>query len=158
MQYSLRWLLVAMAYVALVAGAIVSRNYFMSDAVWAVTFAVICYSIVTAVMAQGRRRAMALGFAILAAGNVACLYTAQSRLPANRLFRQLDYLVSDDSLYVRVAAETGIFSERSATMRRTRIGNGEVIVRTTNAAGTMLAGLVGCLIGALAYRHCGRDP
>jgi hypothetical protein len=77
MRFSLKWLLLCTAYVALVAGAFVSRNdllagalgsrsSFLADAVWAVTLCAICYAIVVACFGIAERRPAALGFALLA--------------------------------------------------------------------------------------------
>jgi hypothetical protein len=159
MRYSLSWLLASTAYVAFVVAGISSQSSVIADVVWLLTFAAFCYAVITAFVATDRRRAMALGFALFAAGHFACLFAAESRIPTSRLFKLVGYRVSDGMLYSPefVVNFTNADGQSIPRSRRQRIANGIVIVRTANAAGTMLAGLIGCSIGALAYRHSGRE-
>jgi hypothetical protein len=154
MRFSLRWLLFATAFVALVAGAIVSRSTFMADIVWLLTFTTFCYAVVTACFGKGTRRAMALGFALFAAGHFGSLFALESRIPTSRLFRLAGYRVSDEMLYSPEFVETRTIDGKSTPhSRRQRIESGTAVVRTANAVVTLAAGLIGCGIGALAYRH-----
>jgi hypothetical protein len=155
MRYSLGSVLLATGYVALVAGAIVSRSRFMADVIWALTFTAVCYAIITAFVAQARRRAMAIGFSLFAAGHFACLFAAESRVPMNQVISLAGYQVRDGYLWSPIVTYTttnadGRTRQRS---RRQQIENSQAFVRSSNAVGTMLAGLIGCGIGALAYRH-----
>jgi hypothetical protein len=144
-----------MAYVALVAGAVVSRSRFMADIVWALTFTAFCYAVITAFAAKDRRRAMAIGFALFAAGHFACLYAAESRVPINQVISLVGYQVRDEYLWSPIVTFTVTNADGRTRQRfsRQQIEKTQAFVRTSNAVGTMLAGLVGCGIGALAYRH-----
>jgi hypothetical protein len=159
MRFSLRTFMLAMAYVAFVAGAIVSRSRFMADIVWALTFTVFCYAVITAFAAQDRRRAMAIGFALFATGHFACLFAAESRVPLNQVISLVGYQVSDELLWSRLITYTVTNADGKTRLRSRRqaIENSQAFVRTSNAVGTMLAGLIGCGIGALAYRHSNSD-
>ena len=93
---------------------------------------------------------MAIGFVLFAAGHFACMFVAESRVPASQLFRLAGYQVQEGYLY-----ELDVDTDGRSTLRLRRLGvsNGITIVRAANAAGAMLAGLIGCVVGALAYRH-----
>jgi hypothetical protein len=154
MRLSLKWLLAATAYVALVAGAIGSGSGVFSDAVWAVSFLVLAYAAVTACNPQSERQAAAIGFSIVATAHVVGLWFLADRLPAAHFFSLIGYSVSGDGdVYVRVFQP--IENEPSQVTYR-RVPIDRAVVRTANAIATMIAGLVGCAIGALAYRHVGR--
>ncbi len=62
MRYSLRWLLLAMAYVALVAAAIGAIGSMFVDILWIVWIVSLCYAFVAMCVGKDRRRAMAVGF------------------------------------------------------------------------------------------------
>jgi hypothetical protein len=150
MRYSLKWLLGATAYVALVAGAIGSGRGVFADGVWAVSFLMLTYAAVTACSPGSERQAAALGFTIVAAAHVVGMYVVADRLPASHFFSVLGYSVAEGELYV--AEVQPIASQPSQVTYRHVLVGGNVI-RTANAVGTMLAGLVGYAIGALAYRN-----
>ena len=151
-RFSIKWLLGIAAYVALGAAAIGSDSALLADATWAATFLAFTYAVVVACVATNRRRAVAMGFAIVAAANFACLYVAPDRLPAARVLPAFGYLLTADGILVvesdRPSGSAGgrLRSFRGAT-------SGKQVFRTANALGTMLAGLVGCAIGAIAYKE-----
>jgi hypothetical protein len=147
-----------MSYVALAAGAIVSVNSSLNSLVWSATAILFCYAAVTLCYARGKRQAVALGFVILSSAYFAvlCLFPVQT--PAARLFNTLGYGVSNQGLLfardsapiIQIVSRTTLGPDRS-------FANSYPIVGATNALGTTLAGLIGCAIGALAYRHS-HDP
>jgi hypothetical protein len=99
---------------------------------------------------------MTFGFVILAAGNVVCLYLAPQRLPARRLYPAFGYTISNGRLYVRSAPQPVVTTEQGlirSFSRRPAVPGSEAIIDAVNAVETMLAGLIGSGIGALAYRH-----
>src|SRR5688572_14466660 len=154
MRYSLKWLLLAMAYVAIVAAAIGSRTDVLADAVWALSLMAICYAVVLACVSKNQRRAMAIGFALLASVNVMCTFSVPTRLPIMRLLNVVGYGADDGSLYgVREQPDPHV----PGRVIRVRHLHNKAWFVTANAVGTMLAGLVGCGIGALAYLHSHHD-
>jgi hypothetical protein len=154
MRFSLKWLLGATAYVALVAGAVASGKGIFADSVWAVSFLALTYAAVTACNPGSERQAAAIGFTIVATAHVIGLWFVADRLPAAHFFTMLGYSVSPDGeLYVAVFQP---MENQPSQLTYRAVPVGIAIVRTANAIVTLLAGLVGCMIGALAYRRASR--
>jgi hypothetical protein len=154
MRFSLGLFFAAMAYVSLVTGTIVSANSALNSVTWTATAIAFCYAAVTLCFARGKRQAVALGFVLLSSAYFAVLCFFPYRTPAAQLFTTLGYgVVPDGNLY---ALDTPpiieIVSLSNVQADRTLPGS-RWVLSVTNAAGTMLAGLIGCGIGALAYRH-----
>jgi hypothetical protein len=154
MRFSLGLLFAAMAYIALVVGTVVAANSFLNSLAWSATAIAFCYAAVLLCFARGARKAVAFGFVLLSTAYLAVLFFFPQRTPAAQLFSTLGYGVSGSgSLYARNAPPTiQIPSLKSLNPDRSFAGSHSVL-GATNAAGTMLAGLIGCGIGALAYRH-----
>jgi hypothetical protein len=156
MRFSLKWLLLGTAYVALVAASIGSGNWLLADAVWAVTLCILCYAIVTACFATERqRRSAALGFVILAVGYVVCGYMSAGRLSTKRLLSAFGYSVSADgkSLYAPRTPPETVTIGRSQQVIIPSMPCGKAIIDTVYAATVMVAGLIGAGIAAFAYRN-----
>jgi hypothetical protein len=153
MRFSLKWLLGATAYVALVAGAIRTGSGLFADVVWAVSFLALTYATVTACNPRSERQAAAIGFALVATAHVVGLCFVAERLPATHFFSMLGYTVSlDGDLYVPIIQP---ISNQPSQVTHRAVPVGTVMVSTAHAIGTMFAGLIGIAIGALAYRHRG---
>jgi hypothetical protein len=155
MRFSLKWLLGVTAYVALVAGAIGSGKGVFADGVWGISFLLLTYAAVTACNPHSERQAAAIGFTIVAAAHVVGMWLIPDRLPASHFFSALGYGVTPNG-EVFVAVFQPIANQPGQVTYR-HMPAGWVMVRTANAVGTMLAGLVGCAIGALAYRNSRRE-
>jgi hypothetical protein len=153
MRYSIKWLLVVMAYIALIVAAITSLNRTLASIAWLLSYCTICYALVVSFIAGDQRRAMAIGFVVLAVGHILCIYLAPRELPALRMLSTLGYGIGDDyaSLYAPNTLTTA-GPNRGVPARR-KIPNSYTAVRTLNAVGTILAGLLGAGIGALAYKY-----
>jgi hypothetical protein len=121
MRFSLRWLLLATAYVALVAAALRIGTVEFAHSVWVVSFLALCYAVVIACNPKSRRQAAAIGFVTLATIHIACLLIDPDT-PVSRIV----YLVT---------------GQRSTELS------------IVNGAFVLVAGLIGCGVGALAYRH-----
>jgi hypothetical protein len=139
MRYSLRAFLLAVAYVALVTGTLISGSATLSALVWSVTAIAFCYAFITLCFAAGKPKAMAVGFVLMSAAYLAVVYFAPARTPAGELFADMGYR----------ATEGGWYSQPRGRF----IAGSQAVFNALNAAGTMLAGLVGCLIGSIAYRN-----
>jgi hypothetical protein len=148
-------LLSAVAYVALIAAAIASFNHTLASIAWLLSFCAICYAIVLSFIANERRRAMAIGFVVLAVSHVVCVYVAPRELPGVRLLSALGYLFSSevDTLYVRNSDSFLAIGPNRGVPAIRSIPDSAAAVRTLNAVGTVLAGWLGAGIGALAYKH-----
>lgn len=149
MRFSLRWLLAAMAYFALVTAAIATKRSLLATLVWYVPILATCYAIVVMCIDVNRRRAMALGFVMLtAAYSIGWLFFSK-QVPAMLAYRAAGYFVSSDGDIMEPDPNFPGSYRTSQSMI--------VSVQAANAAGTLAAGLIGCLIGRLAYRHSKRE-
>ena len=79
MRFTLRFLLLATAYVSLVAAAVGTLSPVLADCLWAAMLIAGCYALVLAFVATGRRCAMAIGFVALAVVYVAWFYLLPAR-------------------------------------------------------------------------------
>jgi hypothetical protein len=154
MRFSLRGLLLATAYVALVAGAIGSRSALLADAVWLVSIAVTFYAGVVAGASTGVRRATAIGFVVWFAAYFAGLYFIPNRMPANQLLTALGNNVSGGLLYVIETAPSATTGLQSPV---TFIADSGAIVSTANAVGAMVSGWIGFGLATLAYLQSKRE-
>jgi hypothetical protein len=146
MRFSLRRLLLAIAYVALVAAAVGTQSPALIDVLWAGSLIAGCYAIVLAFVATGRRRAMAIGFVTLAAAYAALIYLFPGRSPVMHAVSALGYTVS--------VSELGVLMIRGRSADVVRIVTAAQIA---NPVSTLAAGLIGAGIGALAYRNSKRE-
>jgi hypothetical protein len=146
MRFSIRWLLAGVAYVALVTAAVAAGSSVLVDVVWGVTLVAVCYAVVVACVGRGRRQAIAIGFVIMAMLHILGMYLLPSRVPAMRLISAIGYSVFDGEAYEPDPASPGAY--RAVPGLRTA-------TRTANAVATLAVGLVGCLVGGLAYRNHG---
>jgi hypothetical protein len=155
MRFSTRWLLIVMAYVALLAATVGTQSRFLVDSVWAVTLLAFCYAVVVAFIVRGKRQAMAIGFVALAATHVICLYLVPIETPAIRFYQALGYTVdpSINLIYEPTDSTLGATSGRiTRGSSRYHIVNRLPDLRTSSGVVTLFAGFVGCWIGALAYK------
>ncbi len=150
MRFSLKLALAAMAYVALAAAAISQRSTIGRDALWAVTVLAFAYAAVVSFIATGKRQALALGFLVLTAIYVVGLYLQPRVLSSRRVFEAAGYRISDDGdVHAVVFIAPGLQQDKYP-------GNFTPAIQSANAICTMAAGLIGCGLGALAYRRGGR--
>jgi hypothetical protein len=145
MRFSIRWLLAAMAYVAIAITAIATASDLLADLVWGISWLALCFAIVVACLGRRRQQAMAIGFVALAVANIVSLYLVPNRTPSMRLFSVAGYLVtSEGKIYEPDPARRG--------QVRNPPGIGAT-ARTANAVGTLLIGLVGCFVGRFAFAY-----
>ena len=143
MRYSMRWILAAMVYVAIAAAAFSQESWVYADLLWLVTFVAIIYAGLLICTARESRRVCAIGFIFGAAAFLTCLQFAPGSLPTVRLER-----------YIREPARLITPQELHSTAMLQR---DTARPRAINAVATMLSGLVGCLLGSLAYHRARRD-
>jgi hypothetical protein len=99
MRFSPRTFLLAVAYVALVGGTLISGSAALSTLVWLVTAIAFCYAFVMLCFASGKPRAMALGFVFMSTAYLAVAYFAPDRTPAGELFRDIGYIATEGGWY-----------------------------------------------------------
>jgi hypothetical protein len=152
MRFSIRSLFAATAYLALATAAIATGSELLADLIWAISILTICFAFVLACIARKQKQAIALGFALLASAHVVGLYWFPARLPSMRLFSALGYIVYDTGEVFEIDPTTpparGAYREVKGI---------EPAIQTANAIGALAAGLIGCLIGQLAYRYGSSD-
>ena len=85
MRFSLKWILASMAYAALAAAALTQDGWAYADVLWALTLVAVAYSAIVAIMASGKQRAMATGFAVFALGFTICVIATPESVPSQRL-------------------------------------------------------------------------
>jgi hypothetical protein len=156
MRFSIRWMLLGMAYVALVATAVSTHIAFLEDSVWIVTWLVLAYAAVVAVIDIGKRRAMAVGFVTLAAIHVACLNLAPRNAPVRWVREVTEYVVETISgknryqpggRYATPSTTPTVIT--SFTRPSARSSNPDPM----NGVVTLAAGLIGCWIGLIAWKQ-----
>jgi hypothetical protein len=141
MRFSIRWALVMMAYVALVAAAMGTYSEVLVQLIWTIGIVAFCYAAVIAIVGRGRRQALAVGFVVMFAIHCYFVLSDADRLPVNWLYLPAGYYVNSGVVY-----EVQAITVSRAKLADTWFWN----VRVVYAAATLLAGLVGCGIGALA--------
>jgi hypothetical protein len=85
MRFSMKWVLLGMAYVAVAAAAFSQGHWVYADLLWLAAFLGVCYALITAAAALGARRAVATGFAIFAIAFALCAQFADDAIPTRRL-------------------------------------------------------------------------
>lgn len=156
MRFSIRWLMAATAYAALLAAAIGTGSALLVSLVWAVPILSFCYAVIVSCVDRGRRQAMAIGFAVVSAAHVGCIYLAPYNSPARLLYYAAGYSIrSGDRIY----EPTGEMEMVGRSLQRgyRRVSSPIPDVRTTNGVLTLGAGLIGCYFGSLAYRRAERS-
>jgi hypothetical protein len=149
-SFSLKALLAAMAYVALAAAAISTKSWPLAVSVSVFSILAFCYAVFVG-LAWDERRGVALGFILLFAANAWAVLLAPRYLPSSQLLHALGYNVSaKGAVLVADAGPTVSAMYPPPAFIRPAVEL-TPIIRTANAAGTMGAGLLGCLLGAVAF-------
>jgi hypothetical protein len=178
-RFSLKWMLLAMVYAAVAAAAFTQRNWFYNDLLWAVSMAAVGYAVLLIIYARGERQARAAGFVVLAIGFLACLYLAPNSMPTRHLasalptpsdeVAQVQYAYATPTItpmpaapsastypppYVPAIPPTAQPPIMAAPVTFAYTGPVSFVFRfsAANALAVLGAGLVGCVLGAVAYR------
>ena len=85
MRFSLKWILISMAYAALSAAALTQDGWAYTDALWAITLIAVAYSVLVGIIASSKQRATAIGFAVFAIVFLACVVVTPESVPSQRL-------------------------------------------------------------------------
>jgi hypothetical protein len=158
----MKWLLAAMAYVALAGAAFGQRNWLCVELLWSLTVLAFCYSLLAALLLRGARQAPPIGFAVLWCAYLVALFVVPTRVPSRRVLTIIGYdepgveLLAEE--YDRMAPNQFAEVYPPEAEVRFEVAEGTAPeVHASNALGAMAAGLIGCLLGALAHRHSRRD-
>jgi hypothetical protein len=156
----MRWLLLVVAYLALVAAAVGSANILLEHILWGATILVVCSAIVAGVVDRGRRQATAVGFAVFSVAYMCALQLAPGKVPAIWFYRLAGYAVQVEqpSGYTRLLMDgpTGVTLPGGNQIARI-IVSPVISVSVANALMTIVAGCVGGWIGAGAFKRRDED-
>jgi hypothetical protein len=130
MRFSLKWMLAGMVYVAISAAAFGTGKWYFVDAVKSFSLLIIVYCIGLAVAARGRVQVSAICFLAATFGFLASL---------------------------RFSGRAPLLMLLLATGAQPGADMFDAQLRTANAVATLAFGLMGSLVGLLAFRAAGRD-
>lgn len=179
LRFSIKWALAAMAYAALAAAALTQSGWAYTDVLWLVTFFAIAYAVLAAIYRRGARQASAIGFVVVSIGLACSLFFAPENLPTERVLTALGVIKEQiifasppapqmaSGGYFLAPAVPNAYATGAAlptlslrgtvtpTLGTTTQPPDDALrkVRAANALATMVAGLIGCVLGALAYRQ-----
>jgi hypothetical protein len=95
MQFSLKWILVAVVYVAVAAAAFSQDSWVYADLLWAASLLAIVFAALLAFMGRGKGRVAAAGFLLAALAYVACVafgrLTGSDAVPTKRWLMAAGY-------------------------------------------------------------------
>jgi hypothetical protein len=143
MRFSLKWALAVTAYVAFAAAAFRFESEFFADAIlWGIAILACCYAMIVVVIERGRSQAKAIGFAVLFAAYMICLWAVPARVPSSRLLKAAGYEVTEAGMVYTLVPD--------------RQGSSTVMVlaataQSAHAIAALVAGLIGSLLGLLAF-------
>lgn len=213
MRFSMKWILAAMAYVAVAAAAFSRQTWVFADVLWAVSLLAVVFAVLLAVFARGRRQVAAAGFVVASGCFLACVAFDQNAVPTNRLLaaaginpnatlsvasplpgysaqprvvtrqrpvtetkmtdagpvsqtRMVEYavVVPDPNAPTPVATAGYVAPPIAPTAAPMSIAtfmsigdSAKYLYRAGNAVGMMGFGLLGCLVGVVAYRVARRE-
>jgi hypothetical protein len=141
-RFSLKWILAGMVYVAMAAAAYSRHETFFLIVLWLLTLAVVVHAIRAAVIARGRQRMLAASFAIAATVYLGCLaFVDENEMPMTRLLTA--------AAGFRQSPPPNDAWPLALYMRD--------LLSIANAVGTLAFGLMGSLVGLMAYRAAGRE-
>jgi hypothetical protein len=180
LRFSIKWALAAMAYAALAAAALTQDGWAYTDLLWLATFLAFAYAVLLACFQRGPGQARAVGFAVVSFALACCMLVAPENLPTQRVLTALG-VIKEQIVFAppqSPQAATGAWfltaspapnsyamgSAQPATTLQATFGPtlstssqpaaaAALELRAANALATMFAGLVGCVLGALAYRQ-----
>ena len=164
MRYSMKWILAAMVYVAIAAAAFSQDSWVYADLLWSATFLAFGYAVLLAGFVPGPVRTRATGFIVLATCYVACAHFAPQTVPTARI-ESAAFRADTPQTGVALALP-GMPQGQTYLLEPERFSAGLYNYarrgltdehRAANAIAAMLSGLVGCLLGSLAYNRARRD-
>jgi hypothetical protein len=145
MRFSLKRALAVTAYVAFAAAAFRFESELFADAVlWGVAILACCYAVIIVVIERGRAQAQAIGFAVVFAAFMVCLWAVPARVPSSRLLKAAGYVVAETGMVYTVVPD-GQGSSRVVVLAAT--------AQSAHAIAALAAGLIGSALGVLAFQE-----
>jgi hypothetical protein len=183
MRFSLKWILAGMAYVAIAAAAFARDEWWYTDILSALTLLAVVYAILVTAFASGRRRIAAAGFVVASISFIFCAAYGGDGVPTTRLLgaagiSPFPQQPTGDQQYL---ASAKIISTRTDEKGRSSVKYGmpsghvtgitlsatspktpnflEYLrrFRVANAVSAMAFGLIGALVGLMAFRAPGPE-
>jgi hypothetical protein len=155
MRFSLRLALLLVAYLSLTLAAFVAPSNFLTLLLWGVVLMALCYSLIGTITFRERHRSIAIGFAVACLILLGVVYTRPWRTPWSFYFignaeppvhRSIEQYLMEYNRHIRLTANA------TPNFYLARIED-ELRRESANAVGIMAAGLIGCVLGALAHRY-----
>ena len=179
MRFSLKWVLLGMAYVAVAAAAFSQGHWVYADVLWLATFGAVCLAMLIAILGTGARRAGGVGFALFALALAMCMQFAPDSIPTRRIFLAAElrsyasvqastppyaqYRVVAPAAPVAPGSPTPYYAPTTIALAQPPVPvafpNGMVEppintkLRAANSLGVMVTGIVGCWLGIAAFRR-----
>jgi len=163
MRFSLKWALALTAYVAFAAAALSAPNYGFAVTLWSASLLAACYALLTALASTGRRRIIAAGFALtamMAIGFLVLLMLVRARAPWYAIFvdeakiGQPLQTIQNYQMVIRQLSANSSAPGYSTNLERLETGYAQALrLHAANAISVMAAGLIGAMLGLLAFRR-----
>jgi hypothetical protein len=180
-RFSLKWILAGTLYVAIAAAAFGTAKWYFADVLWALTVLTFVYAIGIVSFAKGKQRAMAWTLVVGCVCYLACLVFAKGPSPTTRLMNAAGF----DSKHgpttvikepIPPGTSSPAFPAFATNVAVTSDSTGQQYlsynvqkqidfndyVRAANAVATLAFGLMGSLVGLMAFQASavedGQDP
>jgi hypothetical protein len=159
MRFSLKWILAGMVYVAVAAAAFsfAAKTWVYCDVLWGLTLLTMVYCGVLAVCATGVSRAWGAGFVFASVSYLGILAFSEGKTTTGMILDAAE-------IKAGVTASPPMRYYGGATMRPIVVGTPSYtptqvsrMVRAANAVAALVFGLMGSLVGLLAFRTAGRE-
>lgn len=170
LRFSIKWLLIAAVYVAIVGAALKQGWWLWADVLWGIGWLAWGYAALMACFRTGAARAGAIGFTLLAACYATSLHFAPATLPTARLLNAIGIdegwerndqglFADEDDLFgppepppllPPSSLDPDPFGDAAVEVRP---ANWEQKLRAAHSAGAMLAGFAGLCLGLLVWRQ-----
>ena len=181
-RFSLKWILAAMVYAAIAAAAFSQESWAYADVLCAASLLALGYAVVLIVYARGARQAAATGFAVFMILLASCMQLSPESIPTLRILTAaggiptpilpsptIGFPATGSATFNSsgaIVTGSSSFTPSTATwaLRPTPISlfpasppfDISPKLRAANAIATMTIGLVGCLLGIVAFRRARR--
>jgi hypothetical protein len=171
-SFSLAWVLLGTAYIAVGCAAFVLGSDTCAELLWLLTVVAACHSLLATCLFRGAPQAAAMGFFVCWMAYVACVMYAPSRTTARRIltlagFGEAASTTTEMERYQARIRGLDADSRRHDPANRARydalyfkyemaLGIRPEIA-AANAIGSILAGLIGRVLGTAVYRQSHKD-
>ena len=115
MQFSLKWILVAVVYVAVAAAAFSQDSWVYADVLWAASLLAVVYAALIAFLGSGKGRDAAMGFLLASLAYIACVafgqFSGSDVVPTKRWLMAAGYDPSAVTVYPMAYGASGQSSQ-----------------------------------------------